>query len=59
MIETLRYNSAGLPVRTLGRTGLEVSIIGFGGGHFVRPHIDEKLSVRMVKMGIDAGLTFD
>ena len=58
MIETLRYNSAGLPVRTLGRTGLEVSIIGFGGGHFVRPHIDEKLSVRMVKMGIDAGLTF-
>ena len=58
MIETLRYNSAGLPVRTLVRTGLEVSIIGFGGGHFVRPHIDEKLSVRMVKMGIDAGLTF-
>ena len=31
-----KYNDAGIPVRTLGKTGLEVSVLGFGGGHIRR-----------------------
>ena len=51
-------NEAGMPVRELGRTGLTVSIIGFGGGHCVRPDIDEKTTVRLIQEAIDAGVTF-
>ena len=58
MAQELERNAAGLPVRELGRTGLKVSIIGFGGGHFVRSDIDEKLSIRLVQSAIDAGVTF-
>ncbi|RLT42715.1 MAG: aldo/keto reductase [Chloroflexi bacterium] len=47
-----------MPVRELGKTGLKVSIIGFGGGHFVRPTVDEQLSVRLVHGAIDGGITF-
>lgn len=55
---TLKRNDAGLPVRPLGKTGLEVSIIGFGGGHFARKYIPETESVRLVQSAIDAGVTF-
>jgi predicted aldo/keto reductase-like oxidoreductase len=58
MSEMIERNAAGLPVRELGKTGLKVSIIGFGGGHFVRPHLDEQMSVRLVQTAIDAGVTF-
>jgi len=58
MTEDLKRNEGGLPVRELGTTGLEVSIIGFGGGHCVRPNIDEQTTVRLVHMAIDAGVTF-
>ena len=58
MIEALERNSSGMPVRELGKTGLKVSVIGFGGGHFVRPTVDEQLSVRLVHEAIDAGMTF-
>ena len=58
MAQDLERNAGGLPVRELGKTGLKVSIVGFGGGHFVRPHIDEQASVRMVQTAIDAGMTF-
>ncbi len=58
MTQDLERNSAGLPIRELGKTGLKVSIIGFGGGHFIRPHIEEQMSVRIVQTGIDAGVTF-
>ena len=58
MTEELERNAAGLPVRELGKTGLKVSIIGFGGGHFVRPTIDEQTSIRLVQAAIDAGVTF-
>jgi predicted aldo/keto reductase-like oxidoreductase len=54
----LERNTAGLPVRDLGNTGLKVSIIGFGGGHFVRPHLDEQASVQLVHAAIDSGVTF-
>jgi uncharacterized protein len=58
MSQTIERNNAGIPVRELGRTGLKVSIVGLGGGHFVRPNIDEQMSVRLVHAAIDAGMTF-
>ena len=58
MTQDLERNEGGLPVRELGKTGLKVSIIGFGGGHCVRPNIDEQTTVRLIQMAIDAGVTF-
>lgn len=58
MAQELARNAAGIPVRELGKTGLTISIVGFGGGHFVTPNIDEKMSVRLVQAAIDAGMTF-
>lgn len=58
MTRELERNSGGIPVRPLGKTGLTVSIIGFGGGHYVRPTIDEQMSVGLVQAAIDAGVTF-
>ena len=54
----MEKNEAGITVRELGRTGLTVSIVGFGGGHCVRPDIDEKATVRLIQQAIDAGVTF-
>jgi predicted aldo/keto reductase-like oxidoreductase len=58
MAEQLERNEAGLPVRELGKTGLEVSIIGFGGGHSVRSDIDVQATVRLIHEAIDSGVTF-
>jgi predicted aldo/keto reductase-like oxidoreductase len=58
MTQDLERNEGGLPVRTLGKTGLKVSIIGFGGGHSVRPDIDEQMTVRLIQTAIEAGVTF-
>jgi len=58
MIEDMACNSAGIPVRKLGKTELEVSVIGVGGGHLVRPYIDEQMSVEIIQTAIDAGVTF-
>jgi uncharacterized protein len=58
MAEQMERNSAGMPVRTLGKTGLKVSIIGFGGGHFIRPTVDEQMSIGLVQGAIDAGVDF-
>jgi aryl-alcohol dehydrogenase-like predicted oxidoreductase len=46
-----------IPRRRLGRTGVEVSILGLGGHHIARPN-DEKLAIRLVQMAIDNGITF-
>jgi len=58
MAQELERNAAGIPVRALGKTGLKVSIVGFGGGDFVRPHLDEQMSINLVHAAIDAGMTF-
>ena len=47
-----------VPQRDLGRTGEKVSAIGLGGWHIGLPHVDEKLSIRLVRSAIDAGMTF-
>jgi aryl-alcohol dehydrogenase-like predicted oxidoreductase len=44
--------------RMLGRTGQRVSAIGLGGWHLGLPHVDEQLSLRIVRHAIDEGITF-
>jgi aryl-alcohol dehydrogenase-like predicted oxidoreductase len=46
-----------VPTRTLGRTGVQVSIIGLGGHHIARGK-DPELAVRLVRMAVDRGITF-
>jgi uncharacterized protein len=58
MTQDMARNTEGIPVRTLGKTGLQVSVIGVGGGHLVRPYTDEKMSVKLVQTAIDLGVTF-
>ena len=54
----LERNATGMPVRPLGRTGLSVSILGFGGGHFSRKYIPEEESIRLVQTAVDEGVSF-
>src|SRR5467141_1375966 len=44
--------------RTLGSTGEEVSAIGLGGWHLGLKHVDEQLSLRIVRTAIDRGISF-
>jgi aryl-alcohol dehydrogenase-like predicted oxidoreductase len=43
--------------RQLGRTGVEVSLIGLGGHHIGRQN-EEKESIEIIRSAIDAGITF-
>ena len=47
-----------MPMRTLGRTGVQVSLIGLGGWHLGFKYIDEELSIRMIRHAIDNGINF-
>jgi aryl-alcohol dehydrogenase-like predicted oxidoreductase len=49
---------AGMPYRELGRTHEKVSAIGLGGWHLGLKHVDEPLSLRLVRSAIDRGITF-
>src|SRR5258706_13837837 len=42
--------------RTLGSTGEKVSAIGVGGWHLGLKHVDEELSLRIVRTAIDRGI---
>src|SRR5438552_12425294 len=44
--------------RTLGSTGERVSAIGVGGWHLSLKHVDEDLSLRIVRTAIDRGINF-
>ncbi|HEV2765850.1 MAG TPA: aldo/keto reductase [Pyrinomonadaceae bacterium] len=44
--------------RTLGSTGERVSAIGVGGWHLSLKHVDEALSLRIVREAIDRGVNF-
>jgi len=48
----------GVPYRTLGRTGERVSAIGIGGWHLGLKHVDEPLSIRIIRHAIDGGINF-
>jgi predicted aldo/keto reductase-like oxidoreductase len=47
----------GIPYRSLGRTGEQVSAIGLGGYH-VGKQADEQESIRLIRSAIDGGITF-
>jgi len=47
-----------IPYRVLGATGEKVSAIGLGGWHLGLGHVDEQLSVRIVRTAVDRGINF-
>ncbi|MGQ9543626.1 MAG: aldo/keto reductase [Candidatus Bathyarchaeia archaeon] len=47
-----------IPYRTLGRTGVEVSVIGLGGYHIGIPNLSEEESIRIIRTAIDNGINF-
>src|SRR5687767_831147 len=47
-----------MPMRRLGRTGVEVSLIGLGGWHHGFKYIDDELSIRIIRSAIDNGINF-
>jgi aryl-alcohol dehydrogenase-like predicted oxidoreductase len=50
-------SKSGIPYRTLGSTGEEVSIVGLGGLHIGMQH-DENDSIRIIRTAIDNGINF-
>jgi aryl-alcohol dehydrogenase-like predicted oxidoreductase len=48
---------AGIPYRTLGRTGEKVSLIGLGGYH-IGSQAHEKESIRIIRTAVDNGINF-
>jgi len=47
-----------MPTRLLGRTGVEVSLVGLGGWHLGFDYMDEELSTRIMRTAIDNGINF-
>ncbi len=52
------FSKNGIPYRKLGKTGLDVSLIGVGGYHIGDKYIDDKTSVRLIREAIDNGINF-
>jgi uncharacterized protein len=52
-----KQNSSGIPLRPLGRTGIDVTMIGFGGYHLGTIK-DDQAAIRLVQQSVDAGITF-
>ncbi len=51
-------SNSDMPMRTLGRTGVRVSLIGLGGWHLGFKNIDEQLTTRIIRTAIDSGINF-
>lgn len=47
-----------MPQRPLGATGEQVSAIGLGGWHLGLNHVDEALSLRLIRTALDGGINF-
>ncbi len=47
-----------MPMRTLGHTGVQVSLVGLGGWHLGFDYLDEELSIRIIRTAIDNGINF-
>jgi uncharacterized protein len=55
--EPVRSNAGGIPLRPLGRTGLQVPMLCLGGYHST-VHGDEAESLRLIQRAVDEGITF-
>jgi uncharacterized protein len=44
--------------RELGKTGVQVSVIGMGGFHIGNPKLQEADAIKLIHSGIDRGITF-
>lgn len=47
----------GIPIRTLGRTDVEVTVLGLGGHHIGKAR-DAQLAMRIIRTAIDEGINF-
>ena len=56
--KTTQTATGAMTYRTLGRTGARVSAIGMGGFHLGKPTLSEEESIRLIRSGIDGGITF-
>ncbi|MDQ3011777.1 MAG: aldo/keto reductase [Acidobacteriota bacterium] len=52
-----KQNSSGILLRTLGRTGIDVTAIGLGGYHLGMIKDDDE-AIRLVHESVDVGITF-
>jgi aryl-alcohol dehydrogenase-like predicted oxidoreductase len=50
--------TSSIQMRTLGRTGVQVSAIGLGGWHLSLPRVGRALALRIVHAACDRGITF-
>lgn len=56
-VPKMSISKSGIPCRTLGRTGEEVSIVGLGGAH-IGIQDDENDSIQIIRNAIDNGINF-
>lgn len=47
-----------MPQRPLGKTGVQVSVLCFGGWHAAQPELDDQASIRLIQRAADEGFTF-
>lgn len=52
-----RAAESGIPTRTLGKTGVKVSLLGLGG-HHIGSIRDDQEAIRFTRQAIDMGVTF-
>lgn len=52
-----KLNEQAIPLKTLGRTGVQVTAIGFGGYHLGLVK-DDNEAIRLVQESLDSGITF-
>ncbi len=56
-VEAAQSSATGIPTRPLGKTGVQVSMLGLGGHHQARPTVESE-SFRLIHAAIDNGITF-
>ena len=47
-----------IPKRLLGKTGIEVTVMGLGGEGILRTHGHEKEASQLINAAIDLGVTY-